>query len=298
MTNDAFGHKMGDMLLKTSADILQGVTRTDDILGRIGGDEFMLILPQTNYKDAGIIKKRIIEKAKKTLLGAIVVSMAVGFEVKTNKDQSIDDIQRQADVNMYKDKFRNNGKMRSQTINNILKNIEKKCTFVKDHQDRVTEYSIEIAKELNLERKTLEEIEIATFVHDVGKITISADILNKKEKLTNEEWEEIKKHPVIGYNLLKASNEYAGIAEYVLYHHERFDGKGYPKGLKGEEIPLISRILTVADSYEAMISPRPYKKTKSKEEAINELIKCSGKQFSPEIVDIFIKVLKREVIDE
>lgn len=126
----------------------------------------------------------------------------------------------------------------------------------------------------------------------MGKIKISGDILNKKDKLTKEEWEELRNHSVTSYSILKAVNEYVGVAEEVLHHHERYDGKGYPKGLKGEDIPLISRILTVADAYEAMTSERPYKEKKSKEEAKNELIKHSGKQFSPEIVEIFIKLIE------
>jgi response regulator RpfG family c-di-GMP phosphodiesterase len=157
---------------------------------------------------------------------ANVVSMAVGYEIKTNINQDINDIQRQADANMYRDKFKNGRKMRQETINNIIKDIDKKYPF--------------------------EEVEMAALVHDVGKIKVSEKTLNKKDKLTKEEWEELKRHPVIGYNILKAVDDYAPIAEDVLHHHERYDGKGYPKGLKGDEIPLISRIITVADAWEAI----------------------------------------------
>ncbi len=162
---------------------------------------------------------------------ANVVSMAVGYEIKTNINQDINDIQRQADANMYRDKFKNGRKMRQENINNIIKDIAQKLFF---------------------DENRIEEVELAALVHDVGKIKTSEGILNKKDKLTKEEWEELKRHPVIGYNILKAVDDYAPIAEDVLHHHERYDGKGYPKGLKGDEIPLISRIITVADAWKAI----------------------------------------------
>lgn len=292
MTNDAFGHKMGDNLLKTAGEILKKVLRSDDILCRIGGDEFMIILPQTDKECALKIKKRIIEKTKEKTLKSVVISMAIGFETKTEMYQDINEIQRQADVNMYQHKFKNGKKMRQQTIKNILKDIDKKYYYEKEHRKKVAEYSIAIGERLNFDKISLAKLNLAASFHDVGKIKISEDILNKKEKLTKEEWEELKNHSVTSYTILKAVNDYAGIAEEVLHHHERYDGKGYPRGLKGEAIPLVSRILTVADAYEAMTSERPYKKKKSKEEAIDELIRYSGKQFSPEIVEIFIKLIE------
>lgn len=292
MANDAFGHKMGDNLLITSADILKSVTRADDILCRASGDEFMLILPNTGHDEAVAIKKRISEKAKKTLLDSIVVSMAVGYEIKTNINQDINDIQRQADANMYRDKFKNGRKMRQETINNIIKDIDKKYPFEEKHRQTVAQLSKDIAQKLFFDENRIEEVELAALVHDVGKIKVSEKTLNKKDKLTKEEWEELKRHPVIGYNILKAVDDYAPIAEDVLHHHERYDGKGYPKGLKGDEIPLISRIITVADAWEAMTSERPYKEAKTREEAITELKKYSGKQFDPEITEIFIKLIE------
>ena len=292
MANDAFGHKMGDRLLVTAAEILKSVTRADDILCRVGGDEFMLILPETDSEAATKIKKRISERSRESLLDSVVVSLAVGFEIKISAFQDINDILRQSDSNMYKDKFKNGRAMRLQTVNNIINDIDKKYSHEKKHRNKVAEYSLMIGDALNFDENRMEDLKLAALVHDVGKIKISGELLNKKGKPSKEEWEELKKHPVIGYNILKAVDEYAGIADEVLHHHERWDGKGYPKRLKGEEIPLISRILSVADAFEAMTSERPYKSQKTVEEAITELKKCSGKQFDPEITEVFIKIIE------
>lgn len=298
MTNDAFGHKMGDDLLKISAQIIQDATRSDDILCRTGGDEFMLILPQTDEEAALRIKERIKEKTKKTTLGSIVVSLAIGYETKTDGGQDIGDIQRQADSKMYKDKFKNSKEMRIQTIKNIIRDIDKKTSFEKGHRERVTKFALKIGKTLSFDENHLKELQLAASVHDIGKIMVSKETLNKKEKLTKEEWEELKRHSVIGYNILKSIDDYAGIAEDILYHHEKYNGKGYPKGLKGEDIPLISRILAVADAYEAMTSQRPYKEAKTIDNSIMELKRCSGKDFDPQIVEIFIKQIEERGINE
>lgn len=292
MANDAFGHKMGDRLLVTSSEILLSVTRADDILCRVGGDEFMLILPQTDNETAGKIKKRISEKTRNTLLDSVVVSLAVGYEIKTQVSQDINDILRQADSNMYKDKFKHGREMRLKTVNNILNDIDKKYSHEKEHREKVAEYSLMIGKALDFDDNRMEELKLAAMVHDVGKIKVSGDILNKKGKPSKEEWEELKKHSVTGYNILKAVDDYASIAEEVLHHHERWDGKGYPKKLKGEDIPLISRIISVADAFQAMTSERAYKEKISVKKAIEEIKHCSGKQFDPEISKIFIELLE------
>lgn len=147
---------------------------------------------------------------------------------------------------------------------------------------------------MNLDTETVKEIEFAGLMHDIGKIIISEDILNKPGKLTDVEYQEIKRHVECGYQILRSVDTYTSLAEYVLSHHERWDGCGYPRGLKGEEIPLIARIITVADSYEAMTAKRPYKEALSVDDTVDELIKHSGTQFDPDIVKVFIeKVLKR-----
>jgi len=142
---------------------------------------------------------------------------------------------------------------------------------------------------MNLPDGEIQELKTVGLLHDIGKVAIDENILNKPGKLTNEEWEELKRHPEIGYRILSSANDMAEIAEYVLAHHERWDGTGYPKGLRGKQIPLKSRIIAIADAFDAMISERPYKNALSKDAAVKELINNAGIQFDPELVKIFIE---------
>ncbi|HZK71827.1 MAG TPA: HD-GYP domain-containing protein, partial [Clostridia bacterium] len=152
-----------------------------------------------------------------------------------------------------------------------------------------------IGKKLKLSDDNIFELELATTLHDIGKMSIDQQILMKPGKLTEEEWGEIKKHPETGYRIAQSTSELMSISEYILSHHERWDGKGYPQGLKGEEIPLIARIINVVDSYDAMTSKRTYGKELNKEEAIIEMRNCAGTQFDPELIEIFIEEVLTEL---
>lgn len=289
LTNDAFGHKMGDRLLIEVADMLSNTCREDDIVGRMGGDEFMILLPRTDETQALKIKKRIEKAAREIKLESVVVSLAVGYSTKTNPETDIKLIMTQADNQMYKDKLKYGKLMRSRTIETVLKNINLKYDNEQIHTERVSQYSVAIAKEMGYSEAEVENIKTAAILHDIGKIMIPPEILSKPTRLTEEEFSIIKKHPETSYQILKSVDEYSTLANYVLYHHERIDGKGYPEGLKGDEIPVISRIISVADAYEAMTATRPYQKQKSKDEAITELVKNSGTQFDSEIVKVFVE---------
>lgn len=289
LTNDAFGHEMGDKLLKVAADIMRKVCRECDIIGRIGGDEFIILLPKTDEKQAEKIKNRISEECSKIKLDSVIVSLAIGYAVKNNIKQDIDNIEKNADNIMYKNKIKHGKIMRSETIETVLRNINLKYDQEQIHTEMVSQYCEAIARAMNLSDKEIYDIKTAGVLHDIGKITVSYSLLNKKGILTEEEFKQIKRHTEAGYQILKSVDEYVSLAEAVLYHHERYDGDGYPEGLKGEDIPLEARIISVADSYEAMTSKRPYQMSKTKEEAIAELKKCSGTQFDEEIVRIFIE---------
>ncbi|MCR3955723.1 MAG: diguanylate cyclase [Gudongella sp.] len=289
LTNDAFGHKMGDRLLVSVADMLKRVCRDDDIVGRMGGDEFMILLPKTNEEYAARIKKRIEDAARSIKLESVVVSLAIGHSTKASQDMGIGQAMTMADNKMYKDKLKYGKLMRSQTIEIVLKNINLKYDSEQIHTERVSQYCIAIAREMGFSEAETEKIKTAAILHDIGKIMVPPEILNKPGRLTEEEYETIKKHPETGYQILKSVDEYSTFAADVLYHHERMDGKGYPEGLRGEGIPLVSRIISVADAYEAMTASRPYQTPRSKESAVEELLRCSGTQFDPEIVDVFVK---------
>lgn len=293
LTNDAFGHQMGDKLLKTVADIIKNSCRDEDVVCRIGGDEFAILMPDTDEKRAYSIREEIINVAAKTKLDSTMVSLAIGYAVKKNDDEDIENIKKIADNNMYKDKLKYGKIMRSKTIETVMRTINSKYMQEQIHTERVSQYCEAIARELNLDKKEVEKIRMAGILHDIGKIMLPSELLNKSEKLTVEEFELIKRHPEAGYQILKSVDEYSTVAELILYHHERFDGDGYTEGLRGEEIPYGTRILSVADAYEAMTAKRSYQRTKTREEAILEMRKHSGTQFDPAVVEVFLeKVLK------
>ncbi|TBR16636.1 HD-GYP domain-containing protein, partial [bacterium] len=175
----------------------------------------------------------------------------------------------------------------------FAKTIEVKDHYTGEHGEHIVYFATEIARELNLPKPEIENIKQAAILHDLGKVGISERILCKKAKLTQEEFNEIKKHPQIGVDIIRPIQFLHGIIPYILYHHERWDGRGYPSGLKGEEIPMGARIISVADVYHALTSNRPYRKAYSREEALKIIKEGSGSQFDPKVVAVFLKIIKK-----
>lgn len=286
LTNDAFGHLKGDELLKCIAAIIKKECRADDIVARIGGDEFVVLLPKTTSVEAEHILNRIYQNVAEEPFDSIVMSVSIGWDTKTSIDQNIMEIFVKSEENMYRKKLSESQSMRNLTIQVILKALNDKSSQEKHHADRVSYFCKKIGEAMKLDHALLDETETAGLMHDIGKITIHENVLNKPGLLTPEEYEEIKRHSESSYHILKSVDAYAYLAEHALYHHERWDGQGYPKGLKENEIPLISRIIAVAEAYESMTTNRPYKEMMTQDEALAELRRCAGTQFDPAIVAI------------
>ncbi|WP_434304707.1 HD domain-containing phosphohydrolase [Clostridium botulinum] len=294
LVNDSFGHAAGDELLEKVSEVIKKGCRSNDIIARLGGDEFVILLPKTDIYETEQIVKNINALALKETVSAVNISISFGYGTKKKEGEKIEEILKKAEDYMYKKKLFESPSMRGKTIGAIINTLHEKNKREEEHSHRVSMLCQDMGHALGLTESETEELKTIGLLHDIGKIAIEENILNKREELTEDEWQEIKRHPEIGYRILNTVNDMLEIAEYVLYHHERWDGKGYPKGLKGEEIPLQSRIITIVDAYDAMTSQRSYRNALREEIAIEELKINSGTQFDPELVRIFIeKVLNK-----
>lgn len=287
--NDAYGHQIGDVALTTIAKLLKTFFRNQDVVARIGGDEFAIILPDTSNDDMEHMKNSLNKSMSNVLIENVPLSLAIGYEAIMDSNKPIEEVMRLAENFMYRNKLSASKSVRNSSIKAILKTLTDKYTEEKAHSTKVSSYCKKIGEALRIKSDELKELELAGLFHDIGKISIPDRILDKPGKLTAEEYQIIKSHPESGYQILRAADEYSDLAIHALYHHERWDGTGYPKGLKGKDIPLYSRIIAVADAYEAMTSNRSYRAKLGKDVAIEELKRYSGTQFDPTIVKVFVE---------
>ncbi|HHU28987.1 TPA: diguanylate cyclase [bacterium] len=294
LTNDAFGHDEGDRLIIETARLLRECLEEDVILARTGGDEFSILMPNTTSGKAYAIMKKIMNaqdvfNESRTDLKARI-NISLGYATKEVMEQKMSKILKQAEDYMYKRKLLERNSLHSSIIASIKTTMYANSQETEEHAERLNKLSHLIGKKVNLTPEQLDELSLLATLHDIGKVGVDKEILNKPGPLTDEEWEEMRKHPEIGYRIAMASPDLVPIAKYILYHHEKWDGTGYPEGLIGEDIPLLSRIIAVADAYDAMTNDRPYRKAISKEEALKELIRNAGTQFDPYIVSVFVSL--------
>jgi len=218
----------------------------------------------------------------------------LGAATKKDPEQDFADIKFLAENAMYKNKLKTSRRMRRRTVKNIMDNLNASYIHEQEHSAGVMKYSELLGEVVGLSEKELKALRKTAYLHDIGKIMVPAELLMKKAKLTQEEYKTVRKHAEIGYQILKSIDECFALAEYVLHHHEWWNGQGFPEGLAEEEIPLFSRIISIADAYEAMTSPRPYRKQKTREEALRELRDYAGIQFDPHLVESFIEELESD----
>ncbi len=299
LINDSLGHHAGDNVIKEASGRIAANLRSDDIFARIGGDEFGVILTKTDEAAANSIVKQIISGVEYGTDGAEaenrLLSISFGFAVQRAACDSLGVLMKEAEGYLYSKKYYDNRSLKSKAVDIIMNTLFEKSSRDKLHSERVGNISALIAENLGFDTERIDKIRVAGWLHDIGKIGIPEYVLNKESGLNDEEWAVMKTHPEKGWRILANTHEFFEISDIVLYHHEKWDGSGYPTGLSGEEIPLETRIISVADAYDAMAYNRSYREKIKPTEAIKELRRCSGTHFDPKIIEVFVKyVLKNE----
>lgn len=291
--NDTMGHDHGDQLLQAAAIVLKDSLRGSDVLARVGGDEYAAVLPNTDEQITTKIINRIRQKIRQYCdeHPDLYLSLSLGTATTHDSITTFTDLFKRADDEMYRDKFAPSSSVSNNVVNSLMNALNEKDHISDGHGKRLAILSRKVGARIGLSEQQQADLALLAQVHDLGKVGIPDQILFKAEPLNNDEWNIIRKHPEKGYRIALSSNVLTGVANLILKHHERWDGSGYPLGLKGREIPVECRIFAIADAYDAMTNVRPYSLAKTSEEAIAELNYCAGHQFDPEIVSTFAAVL-------
>ncbi len=291
LLNDTYGHSIGDKFLQSAAEVLKSVCREGDLVVRWGGDEFVIMLPQTTFAQANSIANRITEECLLVLTENIPLSIALGVASKEHIEENLSEIMRQAEDKMYRQKLTESHSAKGLILNALNKAMQIKSYETDEHSENMQEVAMSLAVRLGLSPEDLSKLKLVIKLHDIGKINIPVEILAKDGPLNDKEWVAIKKHCETGYRIALATEEFAHVAQEILSHHEKWDGTGYPRNLKREEIPYLARIASIVDAYEVMLNGRPYKKPMAPQEIIGELKRCAGSQFDPNLIELFIKVI-------
>ena len=294
LSNDVYGHETGDSLLINISEILINNCRESDIVSRIGGDEFAIILPNTSMEESNLIQEKIKASCEESNFRtenfkAIILSISLGSNTRDTIAKSMDLTYKNAEDRMYTHKLLEGKSVRSTIISSLKNSLFERSCETEIHAERIMQISIDLGEKIGLSKYEMDEMKLLSLLHDIGKIGVSDNILNKPGMLTDDEWVEMKKHPEIGYRIAQATPELAHISELILTHHERWDGKGYPQGLSDENIPKLSRMLSIIDAFDVMTHGRPYWAKSSLDEALAEIRSCAGTQFDPNISRVFVE---------
>lgn len=317
--NDVYGHAQGDAFLKEIAGVLKETIRETDILCRYGGDEFCVILPETDKEEACKMADRLREAIcsydyhGKENMNNQMMTASIGVSTSSMQMERHLSLIENADMALYRAKFlrRNKVEVYSSIFDHIIEKepnedlleemkplktlmtvINSRDTYTFNHVERVFHYSRIVADHMKLSAEDKRNLLFGAYLHDLGKINTSKETLITNQRLTDAQWEELKKHPQDSADILSQIRGFEKIVPIVLQHHEKYDGTGYPKGLKGEEIHPLARILTIVDSFDAMTNQRPYQKAKTFQEAFDEIERCKGTHFDPAMADQFMEALK------
>jgi diguanylate cyclase (GGDEF)-like protein len=312
--NDVYGHPAGDTLLGQIGAIIENSVRDADQAFRYGGDEFVVILPQTARGDAHVVAERVRRQiADEMEKKSLTVTCSIGLASYPADGVIAGEVVVAADTALYYAKWTGGNRTYSSSkviseppddarthgkrdglsaVYALVSLVEARDPYVYGHSRRVNTYAVALAEKIGLSPDEVSRVSTAALLHDIGKIGIPDEVLNKKTRLTAENWEAIKAHPRLGTSIVSNIPQLVRCADSILHHHEKWDGSGYPEGLKGDQIPLESRILAISDSFEAMSSARPYRPALSREQVMDELRKGAGTQFDPNLVEVFIGIIE------
>lgn len=288
ITNDTFGHETGDQMLIKVSEIIKENIKDNHVACRIGGDEIVVLMPSTDERESNDIVKNIENATLTAKEDPIKPLVALGYATMYDDYNSFSILFKLAEERMYADKMANCERNYDMIINSIKNKLYKNKYESKEHYKRLITLCRQIGEALNLDKNDIENLVLLADLHDLGKIGLEKELLLKEGPLTTEEWQQVKRHPELGFKIVSASIKLSHIGKGIFAHHEHWDGSGYPQGLIGEEIPFLARLFSIVEAYEVMTHERPYKLTYTKERAIKELKENSGTQFDPNLVELFI----------
>ncbi|QMS85291.1 MASE3 domain-containing protein [Candidatus Xianfuyuplasma coldseepsis] len=289
LINDAFGHLAGDEMLIKTVELIERNLEKSSTLFRIGGDEFVVVTTNTTSEYVYTLFENIERQCAEVHVSSVQLSLSYGVHIRTSDRLPFYEEFKIAEDEMYRMKLMDVPSMRTNAIETILNTLFEKDQYSKDHCTNVSLMTEVLAQKMGFNTNQVGKIKMAGLLHDIGKIIVPDRILKKEGPLTELEYLEIKNHTEIGFRILSSTKDFREIAEYVLSHHEFYNGGGYPHGLKGDEIPIESRIISVVDAYDAMVSYRSYRRSFTKQEAIQELKNNRGTQFDPDVVNVFVE---------
>lgn len=289
--NDAFGHRMGDRILMSVSSLMRNLPYGGDVF-RVGGDEFILLLYDTELIAGEKIGEEICRMCNELVVENIPFSVSCGVACRRSCELGVEAFCKLAESRLYNNKLRDDNSMHSQIVASLGEAMRHRNLETAEHVQRVERMIVALDKRLRLSKDAFNRMALLASMHDIGKLAIPDSIINKPGKLTDDEWAIMRNHCEVGYRIAMASLELSEIAREILYHHERWDGTGYPHGKKGEDIPLLSRILSVVDTYDVITHKRVYKDSFDHGMAIEEIKRCSGTQFDPTIVSMFLEIFE------
>jgi diguanylate cyclase (GGDEF)-like protein/PAS domain S-box-containing protein len=295
LVNDTLGHDYGDRLLRAASSILKSCFRTHDVLARIGGDEFAVLVAM---KNPGVISK-IVRRLRASIESynagdpAAPLSMSVGYATTDDVTRGINEVFKEADNNMYRDKMQRGQVIREFFLRSLVQGMLRRRIVSDEENSRLQKLASDLAAALGLVEKSVEAVKLLARYHDLGMVGVRDEIFLKPGALSEEERGELQRHCEAGQRIAQSVPDLMAVAGLILRHHEWWNGKGYPLGVKGKDIPVECRVLAVAEAYDAMTHERPFRKARSRAEAIEELKACSGTQFDPDVVKAFVAMMEK-----